>query len=211
MSDASPSSTDGPDRADRDAGRDLRAARRPSSSPASSARRTSSSAAGAASPCARRGSRCAEARRAPASRRRCRRRLRRRVHALHRRDDGGRAARGRAAEPDRRAGARSAAHAVRLAWRERGRVRAHQRGGTNYELRRTMSEGHCGSRLGVCSRSAAQQFPAAGVPKSIARRDAEHDRLGGLHPAPVGEAVREADRLQGARQVRRLLRRDGRR
>ena len=38
---------------------------------------------------------------------------------------------------------------------------------------------------------------------------AEHDRVGGLHAAAVGEAVREADRLQGQREVRRLLGRDG--
>ncbi len=51
-------------------------------------------------------------------------------------------------------------------------------------------------------------LPAAGVSKQQ-RRHAEHDRVGGLHPAAVGEAVREGDRLQGAREVRRLLGRDG--
>ena len=34
--------------------------------------------------------------------------------------------------------------------------------------------------------------PAAGVSKTTGGH-AEHDRLGGLHPGPVGEAVREAD------------------
>ena len=51
-------------------------------------------------------------------------------------------------------------------------------------------------------------YPAAGVTQDD-RRHPEHDRLGGLHPAAVGEAVREADRLHDQREVRRLVRRDG--
>ena len=41
------------------------------------------------------------------------------------------------------------------------------------------------------------------------RGQAQPDRLGGLRPAPVGQAVRAADRLPGERQVRRHLQRHG--
>ena len=44
-------------------------------------------------------------------------------------------------------------------------------------------------------------FPAAGVSKAT-RRNAEHDRVGGLLAAAVGEAVREGQRLHDPREVR---------
>ena len=86
--------------------------------------------------------------------------------------------------------------------------------------RRTRSEDGC-ARAHVLRRAAARRRAvragsarvsagsAAADQDRHGRGPAEPDRLGGLHAAAVGQAVPEADRLQGAREVRRLVGRDG--
>ena len=70
-----------------------------------------------------------------------------------------------------------------------------------------MSEGHV---VALAVLAVGLAFPAAGVSKTTGGT-LNMIAWEGYTAAPVGEAVREAVGLHVARQVRRLLRRDGRR
>ena len=114
----------------------------------------------------------------------------------------------------RAAGARGAGQRVRLAWRPDARSVVT----TQEEARAMMTQrGHRRAPRGAGGdgRSACRLRAVEAAPQRAADRDregrgpAQPGRVGRLHAAGVGEAVRSADRLPGARQVRRLLRRDG--
>ena len=80
------------------------------------------------------------------------------------------------------------------------------KGGSRSELRTGWGPSW---RLAVGSR---RQLRPADRPADVDRQRrgaAQPRRVGGLHPAAVGEAVHQGDRLQGERQVRRLVGRDG--
>ena len=192
MSDRSPSSTSG--RIEQVGGPPRSTSGRPpSSSRASSARRTSSSATGAASASGPSESRSDAAGEAATDRRR---RLRRRVYAVPRRNRPAVSGSTVVQQNDGRTLGRG--ERVGIVWRDEDAFQLNQRGGQ-------MSKGML-VVLAACAVGLA--FPAAGVTRPSGR-NAEHDRVGGLHPGAVGEAVREAVRLHGAREVRGLLRRDG--
>ena len=137
---------------------------------------------------------------AAASRRRRRRRLRRRVHALRRRH------RPRASDSSSyvRATAPPSSAARRCTSPGATRTRS------SLPNRNPNPGGQMSKRTWAAFLvlAVALAFPAAGVTK-CERRHAQHDRVGGLHPAAVGQAVREDTGCKVQREVRRLVGRDG--
>ena len=172
-----------------------------------------------ASPCARRRSACcvgAGPTAAHGERARPRGRLRRHVHALRRR--------ARRAASVWSSCARTSRSAPRGA-RARGRSAARLAAGTRTRSQTTeqeepqedtMTQAHVapwhslarGARVRGVAASAGR---AALLPKAIGKGEGTLNMIAweGYTQTPVGEAVREADRLQGQREVRRLLGRDG--
>ncbi len=129
-----------------------------------------------------------------------RRRLRRRLHAHPRRH---RRRRPTDSRPAERRLVRRAGHPRPRPLARRGRVRDHP-------PPHSRAGGQMTKRMWALLAILAV---GAGVPggrrDKVERRHAQHDRVGGLPPAALGEAVRAADGLHRPREVRGLVGRDG--
>ena len=107
----------------------------------------------------------------------------------------------------RRTGTRGTGKRVRLAWRPEHTYEIDKEGTSEADQEGTRAAGGVAAALCV---PAAGIGSGNGLPTKIGKGEGSSTcRLGGLHPAAVGQAVQEGDRLQGATEVRRLVGRDG--